>query len=46
MDCAYITISDHAEDGLITTAIDAGDLTDCSGDAADGLITNAIKSGD
>ena len=42
-DCAYITILDHAEDGLISTAIYAVDSTDCSGDAADGLIDTAIK---
>ena len=44
--CAYITISDHYEYGLIATDVNAGDLTDCSGDAADGLIYTATKSGD
>ena len=43
--CAYIRISDHAEDGLIATYIDAGDSTDFSGETADGLIATAIKSG-
>ena len=42
-DFAYITISYHAEDGLVSTAINAVNLTDCSGDAADGLIDTAIK---
>ena len=42
-DCAYITISDHAEDGFISTDIYAVDLTGFSGDAADGLIGTAIK---
>ena len=42
-DFAYITISDHAEDGLISTAINAVDSTNCAGDVADGLIDTAIK---
>ena len=45
-DCAYIRISDHAEDGLIANYIDAGDSTDCYGDAAYGLIATDVKSGD
>ena len=38
IDCADITVSDDAADGLIAITIDAGILTDCSEDAAGGLI--------
>ena len=44
-DCADIMISDDAADGLIDTAIDVDNLTDCADDAAGGLIA-AINDGD
>ena len=44
MDCADITFSDDALDGLIVTAINAENLTDCAEDAADGSIA-AIHAG-
>ena len=48
-DCAYIRISDHAEDGLIATAAKSGDSTDfsdimISDYAVDGLIATDINA--
>ena len=40
MDCADIKISEDAADELIATAINAGNLTDCSDNAEGGLIAN------
>ena len=40
-DGADITISYNATDGLISTAADDVNLTDCSADASYGLITTA-----
>ena len=40
MGCAYIAISYDVVDGLIATAIDAGDSTYCAQDAADVLISD------
>ena len=39
-DCANITISEDAADGLITTAINSGYSEDFSDDTAGGLITD------
>ena len=36
IDCADITVSDDAADGLIATPIDADNVTDCVEDAGDG----------
>ena len=44
-DCADITISDYAVDGLIATDINAGNSTDFSYDAAGGLVAS-VDSGD
>ena len=40
MDCADITVSDDAEDGLIAIAIDAGNSTYFAQDDAGGYITD------
>ena len=38
MDCSDITVSENSADGLMDTAIDAGNSTGCAEDAAGGYI--------